>query len=548
MLKLDITHRIKRRQKALLRLMIVTVLMTCIMYLLYKINLDKSFIFDMSTMMVSALVSTILAIYITKDDIMENDYTEKKEEFGIITFEKGYNEIFRSEDGRNYLKADNWNYFFQNSKDHKIVIVAVHANGFFDHDEWIKCLLNLALNNKYIVNIILANPYNDEVISEAVAERKESPDHIKDKIIATKKAFQLEIEYLDSCAEDGEIKPSAILKERFRLLFSDTLPKALIFRTGQYMIVSPYSFESPEYAPTLIIERSRGTSFYDNYERYINRMIEKAIPFEDLKKHVSPEKFFDQQYDKLSSEFYEDLQQCQSLDILGLGQKHMLTTLRQELIELVDRGGRIGAVLSDPNGDSTKMCANRSLDNKRVSDACSEHVLAINKLIDMKQKRPNADIKVYIWDCFFPYTMYIFNYNKDDKDCENRKNIKIYLWITNLFEESRMRHGFLIDEKFDSELVKRYIKQYDAVLNVAHEQNERCKEEIAAKYNVKIKFADKLLNEDSSKARAYQVVRLRDGKDEITDSKWDTDTGVLSFDTDRFSTYEITYRDMGKEM
>ena len=71
--------------------------------------------------------------------------------------------------------------------------------------------------------------------------------------------------------------------------------------------------------------------------------------------------------------------------------------------------------------------------------------------------------------------------------------------------------------------------------------------ETATKFTVKMKLADELLQKDSSKIRTYQVVRLHDGKSEILDSKWDASTGTLSFETDKFSTYAISYSDKDKE-
>ncbi|WP_455719571.1 InlB B-repeat-containing protein [Agathobacter sp.] len=71
--------------------------------------------------------------------------------------------------------------------------------------------------------------------------------------------------------------------------------------------------------------------------------------------------------------------------------------------------------------------------------------------------------------------------------------------------------------------------------------------ETATKFTVKMKLTDELLQKDSSKIRTYQVVRLHDGKSEILDSKWDASTGTLSFETDKFSTYAITYSDKDKE-
>ena len=47
--------------------------------------------------------------------------------------------------------------------------------------------------------------------------------------------------------------------------------------------------------------------------------------------------------------------------------------------------------------------------------------------------------------------------------------------------------------------------------------------------------------------RTYQVIRVHDGKPEIIPSKWDASAGVLTFETDKFSTYAVTYSDVDKE-
>ena len=69
----------------------------------------------------------------------------------------------------------------------------------------------------------------------------------------------------------------------------------------------------------------------------------------------------------------------------------------------------------------------------------------------------------------------------------------------------------------------------------------------STKFSVNVKLADELLLKDSSKVRTYQVIRVHDGKPEIIPSKWDASAGVLTFETDKFSTYAVTYSDVDKE-
>lgn len=49
-----------------------------------------NFVEDVIAMALSALLSTFLAIWLTKNDILEDDFLNKKTKFGIITFEEGY--------------------------------------------------------------------------------------------------------------------------------------------------------------------------------------------------------------------------------------------------------------------------------------------------------------------------------------------------------------------------------------------------------------------------------------------------------------------------
>ncbi len=64
---------------------------------------------------------------------------------------------------------------------------------------------------------------------------------------------------------------------------------------------------------------------------------------------------------------------------------------------------------------------------------------------------------------------------------------------------------------------------------------------------IKMTLAGDLLNTDSTKDRTYSVVRVHDGKAEIISNvSFDKETNVLTFKTDKFSTYAIVYSDKAK--
>lgn len=485
MLRLPLSKRIERRAKDICKLIVIIVFLVVMSGLYIKINTKvkisiKQIVLDLCTMIISALISTVLAIYMTKNDILESDYADKKEKYGIVTFETGYNNIFNNNESKAYLNVNDWKQFFNASNDKIITIVAVHANGFFEDEEIRSYLLKLCAENEYQVNVILANPYSDEVIHEAIAERKVSENHIRDKIFDTYSLFQKDIAELDKKLRNDQLKN---LHEGFRIVFSKTLPKGLIFRTGEYMIVSPYSFESPERAPTIILEKTRTVAFFENYEKYIKRLLQKSQNFDQLRKHISAEQFFDQPYRTCSEEFKEDFKNCNSLRILGLGQRHMIAQYKANIINMLKRGGELTAILGDPDGASLKMCVDRSLVHDDYEGAYDEHVNTINELLKLKSSvrtKKNYKVNVYKWDCFFPYTMYIFNYSADEKNV----SAKIYIWMTNLFEKAELRPGFVIDQINDRELFDRYIEQYNATLNAASEITEF----VEKKYQ---KFADR---------------------------------------------------------
>lgn len=484
MLRLPLSKRIDRRGKAICKLILIVVALLFIMIWTYirtasKISIEQ-IVFDVCTMIISALISTVLAIHMTKSDILESDYADKKEKYGIVTFETGYNNIFNNNESKVYLNVNDWKQFFNASNDKIITIVAVHANGFFEDEEIRSYLLKLCAENEYQVNVILANPYSDEVIHEAIAEGKVSENHIRDKIFDTYSLFQKDIAELDKKLRNDQLKN---LHEGFRIVFSKTLPKGLIFRTGEYMIVSPYSFESPERAPAIILEKARSVAFFENYEKYIRRLLQESQNFDQLRKHISAEQFFDQPYRTCSEEFKEDFKNCNSLRILGLGQRHMIAQYKANIINMLKRGGELTAILGDPDGASLKMCVDRSLVHDDYEGAYDEHVNTINELLKLKSSvrtKKNYKVNVYKWDCFFPYTMYIFNYSADEKNV----SAKIYIWMTNLFEKAELRPGFVIDQINDRELFDRYIEQYNATLNAASEITEF----VEKKYQ---KFADR---------------------------------------------------------
>ena len=61
--------------------------------------------------------------------------------------------------------------------------------------------------------------------------------------------------------------------------------------------------------------------------------------------------------------------------------------------------------------------------------------------------------------------------------------------------------------------------------------------------NLSIDIPENLINEHEGVTRSYQLIRVHDGVAETLDAQYDAETKSLTFNTDRFSTYALGYKD-----
>ena len=61
--------------------------------------------------------------------------------------------------------------------------------------------------------------------------------------------------------------------------------------------------------------------------------------------------------------------------------------------------------------------------------------------------------------------------------------------------------------------------------------------------NLSIDIPQNLINENEGVTRSYQIIRVHDGAAETLDAQYDAETKSLTFNTDRFSTYALVYKD-----
>lgn len=473
-------NRLKRRKNIIFIIVgVLTVLAIWYAYVLYKTKATNwaGFIEELLAMALSSLISTAIAIWLTRNDILEDDFTQKKDQFGLVTIENGYKNFFSNNDCFAYLHINSWEEFFEKDNDSReIDIVGIALNGFFDDERasLVSTLLLLCLRKNYKVSIIIGNPYSDEIKKQSIGQKKSNENHISSSALTTYEKFKKQIEEINQRYAKGLLSckksPSEILNDNFSFLFSDSLPKALIIRAGAYMMVTPYQLqeEGPSGAPTLIVKEADRIGYFSRYKTYVQRLKELSCDYKSLRrnKKIKMAYFFDQPYaTNCSQEFFDDLLKCHSLSILGLGQNKMFTNLEGQFIQLIQRGGTIQAVMSKPDGASTEMCVARSLIHENVAEARIEHKQAINKLLGIRDKfgTSKSSVEVLTWDCFFPYTMYAFDIDVPEKS-------KIYIWITNLFAYSSERDGFVISGMHDKAYAEKYIRQYLHVVEQARKE------------------------------------------------------------------------------
>ena len=249
---------------------------------------------ELLLMIASALISATVTIYMVKRDIIENELMEKIQDYGIITFEDSYDRVFANEDAKIYLRAESWIDFWAKSENKYICISGISMEGFFSNNDIRRQLINLCLVSGYEIDIILANPYSEEVIMQSIGEDKVIETDIRRKILNTYSILAKDMKHIQAEYETkkdrDEIysrlkrKPEEIFKEKFHVRFSYIMPKALIMQSGIKMIVSPYMVDGSTRQPTLIVKDTSDNSFYDSYIKYLDRIKKLSCEFSCLSK------------------------------------------------------------------------------------------------------------------------------------------------------------------------------------------------------------------------------------------------------------------------
>lgn len=117
-------------------------------------------------------------------------------------------------------------------------------------------------------------------------------------------------------------------------------------------------------------------------------------------------------------------------------------------------------------------------------------------------------------------------------------------------DEVKAEDKELIDTKISS-LVNNGVvgKVFDITIEKQVGSNAAVKAEFNSEITLKVQVPEELINKDDSKTRTYKIIRVHDGEVTVIDKEncvFDEETGLITFKTDKFSTYAIVYEDAAK--
>ena len=122
------------------------------------------------------------------------------------------------------------------------------------------------------------------------------------------------------------------------------------------------------------------------------------------------------------------------------------------------------------------------------------------------------------------------------------EDVKVYLEVSNITKTITEEAKELIETEVKDKKIAVYLD-----INLFKQIGEREPKKVPntkGLVTITFKVPSNLVNTDNSVTRKYQVVRVHEGKVTIIDVVYDETTGMISFETDKFSTYAIVYKDV----
>ncbi len=130
------------------------------------------------------------------------------------------------------------------------------------------------------------------------------------------------------------------------------------------------------------------------------------------------------------------------------------------------------------------------------------------------------------------------------KAFKNGVKVEVTIDINNIENKVTDSDKKLIDNKLKAD--EKIGTILDIVLNKNVDGNKNSVHELNSAIKLKVAIPDNIINKDASIKREYSVIRIHNGESENIAVDYNENDNTIIFETDRFSTYAIVYKDIIK--
>lgn len=173
---------------------------------------------------------------------------------------------------------------------------------------------------------------------------------------------------------------------------------------------------------------------------------------------VSALNFFSEDYVRNSQRFIDSWETAQAVDMCGFGHNRMVVAYSAEIGRILKTGGRVRALMQDPEGMAV-LEANRRSSTPKASAASVRHqhrsAIATFSAIQAGAKAPEGSLEMRVYDIMPPFTGYFFN--------PDEITAHAYIWFWSWRQPSAWRPGFLVTRASDELWYERFRSQFEAM-------------------------------------------------------------------------------------
>ena len=130
------------------------------------------------------------------------------------------------------------------------------------------------------------------------------------------------------------------------------------------------------------------------------------------------------------------------------------------------------------------------------------------------------------------------------KAFKNGVKVEVTIDINNIENKVTDSDKKLIDNKLKAD--EKIGTILDIVLNKNVDGNKNSVHELNSAIKLKVAIPENIINKDASIKREYSVIRIHNGESENISVDYNANDNTITFETDRFSTYAIVYKDIIK--